>query len=974
MKNYYLYIISFIFSLFTSFDIQCQELNSVQYGIYSPLQTNTIYEIFGAKNGLLYIATNNGFYSYNGLSFKEYTTQSGTSAFGSNIQEDKGGVIYMKQFDGQVFNLVNDTLQIVEIPTLVKGKLERFRIHQDTFVYFSRESIVIENKATKYIQNVLPKGIEVLGKHGVVNGGIIGWDSTTSDTYGLYYFTLDTFKCLKIKERKQYRNNLIQFIYALDNSWVDYTPQAHNGWIINDRDSVLIDLSLCTQKLTPTRIKKIQQKLWVLCKEGVYLPEQNALYFKGLFITEVVEDQEGNIWVATLEQGLFKISNLNNKFYPKKDENAPVNYVFKVHDHLVYGDFKGNLYQFIREQKEFEQFHTAKRKGNIKNIIYNPVSQQYIVSGNDEVGFDLNWNEQYVLQAYGALYFDESSSTAYKSYLKRVFIIDQRNGYKLSKEKNREYKTQRYDEGFKIQKGGKNGSRSLDILFEEGTVLVKKWRNYIINILNDSLLYINDGNFEVSHKVPLVGAKSIYIEDDRLFIVAKDVIVEYDDKAQVIGQINRDKKLHNRITNLSVDSQYICMSTKSAIHLYNAQNFEYQHTFTSKNGIVSPDFTKGWLYEGNLYANGSNGVSEIVLDESFNKGKPQLRVANVLVNKNKVEGNAFAYDHNNVQVQYLITSYTTTGNLFWRLNDREWNEKEGKPIISLNELQSGNYKIEAYFENDLGTKTPVVIYEFTIHHPFWQTWIGYMLINIGLVGIAILFWRLYIGRKRRKEKQQNQFNFLKLQALQSQMNPHFIFNVQAAIQGLWLEEKAEAALELQTHFSKLLRLIFQYSGKQFISVDELIVFLKHYLELEKIRFEDTIDIVWNIDPVFHQDDYFIPPLLIQPILENAFKHGFLHKKGSKKLLIKFEQKGSYFYCLIEDNGVGRQPKSINKKDEASGLQTTQKRIKLLQETLVGENPSKPSMLITDLKNAQDQPLGTRVEMWIPFTSFQKEIN
>ena len=242
-----------------------------------------------------------------------------------------------------------------------------------------------------------------------------------------------------------------------------------------------------------------------------------------------------------------------------------------------------------------------------------------------------------------------------------------------------------------------------------------------------------------------------------------------------------------------------------------------------------------------------------------------------------------------------------------------------------------------------------------------------------LRGIALSVGLQQSERKRKAAKMKAQINQLRLQSLQSQMNPHFIFNVQDAIQGLWLEGKEIAALNMQTNFSKLLRRIFQYSGKVSISIDQLVDFLNNYINLEKIRFDTEIIIDFEISNELLNDDVYIPPLLIQPIIENSFKHGLLHKKEDKRLKIELAKEGNYLFCAIEDNGIGRKKKDnlLDVSRKSSGLKTTLDRLKLLQLTIMREKHPHNNMKITDLKNNDTEPVGTKVEMWIPFVDFKK---
>ncbi|MCH2044167.1 MAG: sensor histidine kinase [Saprospiraceae bacterium] len=970
MQKYCFYIILLIVCLCKPFHVVGQQLSALQFSIYSPLGTNTIYQIYAAKDGLLYIATNNGFYSYNGITFKEYLSSEGISIFGTNIQEDEEGKIYMLAFDGQLLNIVEDTLEEVEKPSLIKGKLGQFFIRGDTWIYLSKESIIVENKTTKNTRNILPKDIEIITSVGDINGGIIGRSDKQPKTYGLYRMVLekDTIECLKIRSQKEYLASISHFIFTLDNNWIDFKEQEHNIAIINHKDSVLVDLSLYPKKLSPIFVKRIKNRLWVLCKEGLYLSETNSLYFKDMYITEMLEDQEGNIWISTLEQGLFKVSNLDNRLYPRINENAPVDFVFKDGKHLIYSDFKGTVYQYLTDLKMFRPIYKSLNKGEIKNITYNPICKQYIISGNDEVGFDLNWQQTYTYRSYGGAFFDQLSNTFYKGYVKNIYFLDIRGGQRMSKEENRTFKLvpYKYDEGFWLQLEKRESFTVLRVNFERSDILNRRWGNYIINGAEDSLTYIDARTFEVAHKVFSPNLKRAYIANKRLFVVSKNAIKEYNASAQVIGQIKRAEKLPNRITNISVNDRFICISTKSGIHLYDANNFTYLHTFTYKNGIASPDFTKGWLYDQSLYVNGSNGISEINLDRDFNKGKPKLKILEVLVNKDKILGNSLEYDQNNIQVRYQISSLTTTGKLFWRLNGKEWIEQEGKPIVVLNDLKSGSYELEAYFENELGSRTPHISYIFEIKPPFWQRW----WFNLLIISVLMLVgWLVYKNRLRQvhaKNTLKNNLIGSQMTALKSQMNPHFIFNALNSIQSLIRFKKNKEAYKYINKFAILLRQTLNYSDKDFIPLEKEIELLTNYLQMEKMRLDGELDFLINsID----NQNILIPSMIIQPFVENAMKHGLLHKRtGVKKLEISFElkQDQNLLFCTIIDNGIGRKhaqeiKEKQNRHHRSFSTGATQKRLELLQQLKHQEL----GIYYTDLVDENNQALGTKVKITIP---------
>ena len=172
----------------------------------------------------------------------------------------------------------------------------------------------------------------------------------------------------------------------------------------------------------------------------------------------------------------------------------------------------------------------------------------------------------------------------------------------------------------------------------------------------------------------------------------------------------------------------------------------------------------------------------------------------------------------------------------------------------------------------------------------------------GLIGVAffIRFRRLRKQEKIRYDFEQK-VNEMRGLALQSQMNPHFIFNALNAIQLFLTTSDEESAMIYLARFARLIRLTFEQSKAKFIPLEQELEFLNLYLSLESLRFSNTIDVNLIIPDNIKNKlyDFNIPPLLIQPIIENAFKHGLFHKKEDKKLIIKFEKTGSFLKCTIK---------------------------------------------------------------------------
>jgi tetratricopeptide (TPR) repeat protein len=207
-----------------------------------------------------------------------------------------------------------------------------------------------------------------------------------------------------------------------------------------------------------------------------------------------------------------------------------------------------------------------------------------------------------------------------------------------------------------------------------------------------------------------------------------------------------------------------------------------------------------------------------------------------------------------------------------------------------------------------------------------------------------------------------------LKAIKAQMNPHFIFNALNSIQELFILGDKRLANEQLGNFSILTRKILEVSGKKSISLLEEIDILTKYLSLESIRFEKDFEFHFILSEGIEEDFIEIPPMLIQPIIENAIKHGILHKEGKKRITIDFKEDNSLelLICTISDNGIGRAKSAeinLNRPKSHVSFATIaiQKRLDLLNQNR--QNPI--SLLFEDLKDMNGNALGTKAILQIP---------
>ncbi len=237
---------------------------------------------------------------------------------------------------------------------------------------------------------------------------------------------------------------------------------------------------------------------------------------------------------------------------------------------------------------------------------------------------------------------------------------------------------------------------------------------------------------------------------------------------------------------------------------------------------------------------------------------------------------------------------------------------------------------------------------------------------VGFIGFVFLgFIVLILGIKRKQDKKRHRLALMKAEIeqrmLRSQMNPHFIFNALNSIQSYITTNHTYEAEVFLSKFSMLIRNILENSTHEYISLEDEINTLKLYLELEKLRFDDKFD--FSIDDQLLDSGIQVPPMLIQPFIENAILHGMKGKTTKGHIIVRFSDiNDDMVLCEIEDDGVGRDATSINEKGHKSlALKLINDRISFFNQDVKG----KFDMSIEDLRDNKGNPSGTKVNLQMP---------
>lgn len=442
------------------------------------------------------------------------------------------------------------------------------------------------------------------------------------------------------------------------------------------------------------------------------------------------------------------------------------------------------------------------------------------------------------------------------------------------------------------------------------------------------------------------------------------------------------------------------LTTNKGLWKYNpAEPKEKPIHFQAVDGLSGELFS---LYHSALYAsNGSiwmgNNKGLVVFKPdsvTTHKEVPKLYLENLVVNDTQSFKDSISLD-NKLILKYnqntltfdirAVNLYKTKQNkIYYQLENYDKDTfviKNGEKI-RYTKITPGKYYLKVQAEDANGHKGNFEqLLTIEITPPFWQTWWFYALCSLFTFFLVYAFYRGRINyiieqeakkreiekleaevllkeqsKKTELEQLKNQVLNVEMKALRAQMNPHFLFNSLNSIKSLILKTKEKEASQYLNKFATLLRSILNNSEKQKIKLSEEIEALKLYIDLEALRFASDFNYQIQIDKTIDSGFIRIPPLLLQPFVENAIWHGLLPKiSGNSKLNINIIRKEDFLFFEIEDNGVGRKkaaalPKKENEK--SMGIDITKKRIQLLQD----EN----DIEIIDLVDNNQQALGTKV--------------
>jgi sugar lactone lactonase YvrE len=307
---------------------------------------------------------------------------------------------------------------------------------------------------------------------------------------------------------------------------------------------------------------------------------------------------------------------------------------------------------------------------------------------------------------------------------------------------------------------------------------------------------------------------------------------------------------------------------------------------------------------------------------------------------------------NNIAYEYMLEGY-----------DNEWQKGTDVHEARYPSLPPGKYNfiVKASIDKIHWTEASNKI-AIEVIPPFWKRWWFVLGASILLTALIVTIIQLRINRIRYKERLKTIYNKkiseTEMKALRAQMNPHFIFNSLNSINKYILKNDHTNASRYLTRFAKLIRLILDNSNSREIPLSSELEALGLYIEMESLRFTNKFSYEITLQ---------VPPLIIQPYVENAIWHGLLHKESGGRLTIQVKKTNdNMLQCVIEDNGIGRSKANELKSKSATankslGMKLTEERINMLNQYA----SLNATISITDLEDGKEEATGTRVILTIP---------
>lgn len=970
----------------------------INYTVKEGMPSNTVYCIFQDKKGYLWLGTDRGVARFDGYQFTIFTTTDGladNTIF--DIYEDSkhriwfacnnGNACYYA--DGVFYNRKNSRLlaqinkQGPALKTLEDKDHQLFLLTHFNIYKLSAENQISElylNESNLYSSMSLnDKGevvvLEAKGLRNLSTGILARFESSDPIVPQLNSKTM-------ISRGKVYHTQLTDIVSS---EWQSQTLKTE-----------LHNITLHTY-MTQCILDNGNDQLLVGTQNGMYIWDQQSgavqsHSFDRVSISGMLKDNEGNLWISSLNNGIYlsinpniqilnSLSGLNFNYCSFIDKLADGSFVIGS-NHFQMAILRDQVLHNLKLPEQFGEGKVEKIRSNsagdffvtLGSALMRVNSQDFSVKVFNFAARDLLFegNDRLLLVAGNSLRqinnakaFENYRSTASLEQIDTNITV---NNVKASG----------------LYKGPTTGKIYLYGLFG-----VKRYvNNHTEDLLPDNE-YLSKNIYRVQETPDglLWLASNIY----GVLVICNGKLIRID---------NTKGLPSNFIHAIYADSQqHIWVAGVAGLSKISYQmpggKFEYKIDHYSRaDGLISENINDVIKAGDQVYLATEEGICIFrEQDLRLHAAIPVLNIEavyfnNILQNAGPLYNSD--YKHNSVKLKFAGLSYRSLGNIHYKyrmkgLEDR-WSYTRNT-MLEYPALVSGSYVFELVAINSKGVPSVMQSVSIYISPPFWAEW--WFRLAILLLLFLLIYYliqkRFTVIRNRHQireqllnlenqhleaQKQQAEYerelSEVRHQALRLHMNPHFIFNAINSIQGFYASGEIETAKTYIGKFSGLLRMILDQSKREWIGIQEEMKTILYYLDLNTLRFDHKFSYDLQVDQSLIDANEELPPMIIQPFIENAIIHGIAPLKRMGKIVVRIYDRDKYICCEIEDNGVGRHFSfELNKGRmyESTGIQVTRKRIDLLNAQ-AGENQETVLFDIRDLLTDDGQAAGTKVIFYL----------
>ena len=920
------------------------------------LPSNSVYDIFQDSKGFMWFATGKGLCRYDGSVFKTYTSDTQTSKSGSCINEDSFGRIWYCNFDGYLYYVEDGKLK--NLPQKESIGYIKYGIIKDKLFLIQTKSIAVYDlKTLQLVYNYQLKDENIRATY-TSNSKFycVGDDIYEIDfpkTIKTLPLTEDFEKTLEVPIVQEL-NNAFFVVSKFSNYYYTYKENQLTKKKFNSSFDFIQNLAI------------IDNSPWLCTPNGIikYENEKATTYFSDYNVSYIFKDKQQNYWISTVNSGLLFIQDFKNNFIPL----TPKPTIFSSYgDQLLIGTENDLIFGLQLNDLSVNTIYKNNSNHPINQIIGNKKDKNiYFTSSKFKI---LNKNNSVSKEESIAIKDIKKIDDTYYSFAASGIC----GLFKISD------KISKWDAVY-AKKNNTYGS------FNEIGLIKSNGKSTAFNPTNNCIYYATNMGLKY---VSLNEINEIKFQNKTLYITnlqsyknvvyalsTSEELYKIDSKNSITKVSIFEKHLKERFTKFKIQENSIFIFTTNGIIEYNLIKNNYRKILPLTSDLEVTDVA---IVKDKIYFATSKGI--IVKNKFKNKefAKPELIVNEIKVNGILHKENNLSeleYNQNDITVNFSVLSFIPNEkkSVLYKINDGNWNrlDADNKNLI-LSSLSPGNYKL--FLKIDANYETKIKQIDFKINKPFWLN--TFFLIYMSLILIALLytFYKYQIQKIEKKNQLlldkvnlEKNLNQSKLKAIKSQMNPHFFYNALNTIQSFILTNEKKQAVSYLSKFSTLTRTILEMSEKENITLSEEIKTLGLYLDIEKARFDEDFSYEINIGYGIDIENIKIPSMLLQPYVENAVKHGLLHKKGEKRLTIDFERIFDSLKITIDDNGIGRQKSAelnvIKNKDHLSfATEAMQNRIELLNQY----KQQNIAINFEDKLNKNGQSLGTKVIIEIPIT-------